>query len=72
MVGYAEMLNSVENVAEIAKITNYRGRSIANGDVCLEKTYLLLVTRLRFYSNSLTHILSLSNSHNTEFFQAKL
>ena len=45
LVGYAEMLNLVENVAEIAKITNYRGRSIANGDVCLEKTYLLLVTR---------------------------
>ena len=66
------MLNLVENVAKIAKITNYRGSSIANGDVCLEKTYLLLVTRLRFYSNSLIHILSLSNSHNTEFFQAKL
>ena len=72
MVGNAEMLNLVENVAEIAKISNNRGRSIANGDVCLEKTYLLLVTRLRFYSNSLIHILSLSNSHNTEFLQAKL
>ena len=66
------MLNLVENVAKIAKITRYRGRSIANGDVCLEKTYLLLVTWLRFYSNSLIHILSLSNLHNTEFFQAKL
>ena len=49
MVGNAEMLNLVENVAEIAKITNYRGSSIAHGDVCLEKTYLSLVTRLRFY-----------------------
>ena len=68
MVGNAEMLNLVENVAEIAKITKYRGSSIANGDVYVEKTYLLLVTRLRFYSNSLIHILSLSNSHNTEFF----
>ena len=46
MVGNAEVLNLVENVAEIAKITNYRGSSIANGDVCIEKTYLLLVTRL--------------------------
>ena len=72
MVGNAEMLNLVENVAEIAKITNYRGSSIAHGDVCLEKTYLSLVTRLRFCSNSLLHILSLSDSHNTEFFQAKL
>ena len=72
MVGNAKMLNLVENVAEVAKITNYRGKSIANGDVCLEKTYLLLVTQLRLYSNSLIHILSLSSSHNTEFFQAKL
>ena len=40
------MLNLVENVADIAKITNYQGRSRANGDVCLEKTYLLLVTQL--------------------------
>ena len=30
------MLNLVENVVEVAKITNYRRRSIANGDVCLE------------------------------------
>ena len=67
MVGNAEMLNLVENVAEIAKITNYRGRSVANGDVCLE-----IETPLRFYSNSLIHILSLPNSRNTEFFQVKL
>ena len=35
-----EMIKLVENVAEIAKITNYRGRSLTNGDVCPEKTYV--------------------------------
>ena len=50
MVGNAEMLNLVENVAEIAKITSYRGSSIANGDVCLEKTYLLSVRLLGYDS----------------------
>ena len=28
----------VENVAEIAKVTNYHGRSLASDEVCSEKT----------------------------------
>ena len=32
------MLVLVENVAEIAKITNYRGWSLTSGEVCPEKT----------------------------------
>ena len=65
----SEMLNLVENVAEIAKITNYRGSSIANGDVCLEKTYLLMVTWLRFYSNSLIPILHFQICTTQNFFK---
>ena len=40
MVGLAEMLDLVKNVAEIAKITNYRGWSLASDEVCPEKTYV--------------------------------
>ena len=32
------MVGLVENVPEIAKVTNYRGRSLASGEVCSEKT----------------------------------
>ena len=41
----AEMLDLVKNVAEIAKITNYRGWSLASDEVCLEKTYGLVMAR---------------------------
>ena len=34
------MLDLVENVAEITKMTNYRGRSLASDEVCPEKTYV--------------------------------
>ena len=34
------MLDLVKNVAEIAKITNYHGWSLANDEVCPEKTYV--------------------------------
>ena len=32
------MVGLVENVSEIAKVTNYRWRSLANDEVCSEKT----------------------------------
>ena len=32
------MVGLVENAAEIAKVTNYRGRSLASDEVCSEKT----------------------------------
>ena len=32
------MVRLVENVAEIAKVTNYHGRSLARGEECSEKT----------------------------------
>ena len=32
------MAGLVENVSEIAKVTNYRGRSLAIDEVCSEKT----------------------------------
>ena len=28
----------MENVSEIARVTNYRGRSLASDEVCSEKT----------------------------------
>ena len=34
------MLDLVENVAEIAKITKCRGSSLASDEVCPEKTYV--------------------------------
>ena len=34
------MLDLVKNVAEIAKITNYRGWLLASDEVCPEKTYV--------------------------------
>ena len=40
MVGSDEMLDLVENVAKIAKITNYRRWSIVSDEVCPEKTYV--------------------------------
>ena len=32
------MVGLVENVSEIAKVTNYHGRSLASDEVCSEKT----------------------------------
>ena len=32
------MVGLVENVSEIAKVTNYHGRSQASNEVCSEKT----------------------------------
>ena len=32
------MESLVENVSEIAKVTNYRGKSLASDEVCSEKT----------------------------------
>ena len=32
------MVGLVENVSETAKVTNYRGRSLASDEVCSEKT----------------------------------
>ena len=32
------MVGLVESVSEIAKVTNYCGRSLASGEVCSEKT----------------------------------
>ena len=34
----AKMVGLVENVSEIAKVTNYRGRSPASDEVCSERT----------------------------------
>ena len=38
LVWLAEMVDLVENVTEIAKITNYHGRSLASDEVCSDKT----------------------------------
>ena len=38
LVCLAKMVGLVENVSEITKVTNYRGRSLASDEVCPEKT----------------------------------
>ena len=51
------MPDLVENAAEIAKITNYRGRSLASDNVCPEKSVPKLCAGIAAKSTSFREII---------------